>query len=158
MNRALVLSLGAATLGAAVLILATSSMLPDPVATHFAMGGRANGWMTRTGYAAFSLGFCVVLPWFVFAITALVGPRYSLKDLARASPETDAEKRRATRTFGAALGVLLALLAAAVHVLLIDANAKSPAMLDERWFFIVMGAFVVILLALVIANWRRLAR
>ena len=156
MNRGLVVALGATTLGAAVLILATSSMLPDPVATHFARGGRANGWMTRTGYVAFSLAFCAVLPWIVFAITALVGPRYSLKDLARVTPETDADKRRATRTFGAALAVLIAILAGAVHVLLIDANAKSPAVLDERWFFVVMGTFVVVLLALVIANWRRL--
>ena len=158
MNRGLVFALAAATLGAAVLIFATASMLPDPVATHFAMGGRANGWMTRTGYVAFTLGFCVAVPWIVFAITALVGPRYSFKELARASAEADAEKRRAMRTFGAVLGILIALLAGAVHLLLIDANAKSPATLDERWFFVVMGAFVAVLLVLIVANWRRLAR
>jgi uncharacterized membrane protein len=158
MNRGLIFALGAATLGAAVLIVATSSMLPNPVATHFAMGGRANGWMTRSGYVAFSLGFCAVLPWVVFALTALTKPRYKLEDLRKLGPQTDAELRRATRNFGAGVGILVALLASAMHVLLIEANGKAPATLDEPLFFIIMGVFVAGLLLIAIPYATRFRR
>jgi hypothetical protein len=151
MNRLLTFALAAATLAAAVVVVATSSLLPDRVATHFAMGGRANGWMTHDGYVAFALAFNVLMPWLVFVLAAFVPPKRSI-----ALAGDDA--RAAARSYGAAIGLLIAVLATAMHFVLIDANAKSPPALDERLFFGVLVAFVVGLAALAIGYARRFPR
>ena len=55
-------------LAAAWHIDATVALLPDSVATHFAGGGRPNGWMTREGYRVFMLLFVTLLPLFMVAM------------------------------------------------------------------------------------------
>jgi uncharacterized membrane protein len=161
MNRPLLFALGGVTLLAAVLVFATSSLLPDPVATHFARGGRANGWMTHGGYLAFALGFNVLVPWLVFLVAGVVAPRYrSMPGVPRAVRDAaDPEAAiAAMRTFAALLALLVAILATAMHVVLIEANAKVPASLDERLFFGVLAVFVAGLLAIVIGYARRFPR
>jgi uncharacterized membrane protein len=160
MNRLLLFALFGVTLLAAVLLVATLSLLPDPVATHFAMGGRANGWMTRGGYLAFALGFNVMMPWLVFVLAGIVAPRYRSTPGAAgadraANPQGSAA---AMRGFAAALALLVAILATAMHVVLIEANAKAPPTLDERLFFIVLGVFVAGLLGIVVGYARRFPR
>src|SRR5206468_189675 len=42
---------------AAAFVFSTIDQLPDTVATHYGAGGRANGWMTRSGYLLFMMVF-----------------------------------------------------------------------------------------------------
>ena len=51
-------------------ILATSGMLPERVASHFASGGAANGWMSREAYVLIVLAMATLLPLFIVAMMA----------------------------------------------------------------------------------------
>ena len=42
---------------AAAFVFSTIDQLPETVATHYGAGGRANGWMTRSGYLLFMMVF-----------------------------------------------------------------------------------------------------
>lgn len=46
-------------------------LLPPRVATHFALGGQPDGWMSRKGYAWFSILFPLVLSAFIAFVGGL---------------------------------------------------------------------------------------
>src|SRR5258708_39905629 len=50
--------------------LATSGTLPEQVASHFASGGAANGWMSREAYVLIVLAMATLLPLFIVAMMA----------------------------------------------------------------------------------------
>ena len=54
----------------AAFIVATSGNLPERVASHFARGGLANGWMPREAYVSFILGAAVLVPFVLVALLA----------------------------------------------------------------------------------------
>ena len=51
-------------------ILATSGNLPERIASHFANGGAANGWMSRDAYVVIVLAMATLLPLFIVAMMA----------------------------------------------------------------------------------------
>jgi hypothetical protein len=116
-----------------IFIVGTSSGLPDPVASHFGVGGLPNGWMGRDGYVALMVALSTLLPLFVVAVTGLLP-----------------ERRQATRDWlinnACTMGIILTLFLAALHALLLEANALTPARLPEPPFFAVLAAFVVTLI------------
>src|SRR5258707_14206170 len=59
---------------APAVIFATSAPLPARVATHFARGGLANGWMTHDGYLTFILAFAGLLPASVVILLGVLPP------------------------------------------------------------------------------------
>ena len=60
------------TVFAAAFIIYTTQYLPSPVATHFSVNNRADGWMSRNAYLAFILGFLIGVPAIVsFVVGAL---------------------------------------------------------------------------------------
>jgi hypothetical protein len=129
-----------------VLIWATSTGLPARVARHFGSGGLANGWMSRDGYVLFMIVMSTVFPLAVAAAAGLI-PSAGRALLA---------KRRIALTgrqdallgwlasHACVMGVLLGIFMGAVHFLVLEANARSPARLDEPTFFTVLIGFLVL--------------
>ena len=156
MGRGPWITLAALSLGAIVFIAASAPSLPPVVATHFAAGGRPNGWMSREGYTLFMLVFAVVLPWLVFAGVAflpagrpgLVNPGGGDRGAESALLERALALRR---RFGAGLAVAMIVLGAATHFAILAAHRQAPPRLDEGPFLVVVGLFGV---AIVVAALR----
>lgn len=130
------------------LVYATTAGLPPRIATHFAAGGAANGFMTRDGYLVFMLCLTTLLP---LAVVALVGfvpsvAASNLKGPQRAywmAPERRAASLAWIGNHACWMGVLLALFLFAMHLLTVQANGLSPPRLAEAAFFPVLAAFVI---------------
>ena len=132
----------------AVVIGVTTDQLPAQIASHFAAGGAANGWMSRRGYLLFMLVFAVVIPLsIVFGMSLL--PRVS--DKAINLPNRDhwlgPAQREATFKFLTAhacwLGSLMIVFITGIHFLLIAANTTQPPHLPTQPFITLLVAFLV---------------
>jgi uncharacterized membrane protein len=146
----------AVVLGGAVLVAATFGALPAKVATHFGRGGIPNGWMTREGYTWFALAFTSLLPLVVLGAIGWLPQRFPrLANLPNREYWLAAPRLAGTlawmRGFGAATAFATALFAIGTHALILDANARAPAHLDEPLLFALLAAFVVAIVAGVIA-------
>ena len=155
----LLLFLGA-MLAAAGYVVATSAGLPARVATHFGGSGAADGWMTRAGYVRFMLLFIAVLP---SALVAAIGllPRLFPQwvNLPNRAYWLGPERREDSLDFLLAhacwFGVLIVLFMAAIHYLLLQANAASPPRLPTVPFVALLAAFVAGLAVLMVMLYRR---
>lgn len=149
-----------AMLATAAFVLATTDALPPHVATHFGGAGLADGWMTRDGYRRFMLLFIVVLP---LGIVATMGwlPRIrpGWINIPNREHWLAPERRAATVDYLLAhacrLGVLMEALIAAIHSLLLAANAASPPRLSTTLFVTLLVAFLVALGVWIAALYRR---
>jgi uncharacterized membrane protein len=137
-------------------VAATSGALPLKVATHFGRGGVPNGWMTREGYTWFALAFTSLLPLVVFGAIGWLPQRFPRlanlphRDYWLATPRLPGTLAW-MRGFGAATAFATALFSIGVHALILDANASTPARLDESLMFGLLATFLVAILAGVIA-------
>ena len=133
---------------AAAYIVTTSVALPDQVASHFGPGNAANGFMTRDGYLVFMLFFTLVLPLFLAAMVGLL-PRMRPNSIKLPNREhwLDPMRREGTLTslsaYGAWLGIMIAIFTAAVHYVLLVANASSPPRLPADLFWTLLVGFLV---------------
>jgi uncharacterized membrane protein len=162
MNRLMTALLVATTLAGVAIVLATSTSLPDPVASHFGAGGKANGWMTRDGYRLFMLGMLVAVPWLVYGACALSASGASLCRMRNGdywlAPPRRAQTMATMRRFGAIAGVLISALLVGVHLAVLDAHRRQPPRLDEGALITGLVAFVVAIVALAIAHGLRFRR
>jgi len=134
----------------AILISVTTDQLPVQIASHFSAGGVPNGWMSRRGYLLFMLVFAVILPVTVVLSMSLL-PR--LKQGSINIPNRDywldpARREDTLRYFGTHacwLGSLLVVFIAAIHFLLIEANAAQPPRLPIQLFITLLVLFLVAL-------------
>jgi uncharacterized membrane protein len=139
-----------------IVVWATSSGLPARVATHFGRGGFANGWMTHDGYIAFMFLMVVLVPLVVVAGIGLI-PRFATSRISLPHRQywLSPERREATvgwlASHGCAMGILLILFMLGIHFLTLEANARSPARLDEAEFITVLAAFLVLLAIWIVA-------
>ena len=152
---------------ASVLILAgafvavTSSWLPDLVASHFDGAGAPNGWMTRNAYRLVTMAFAVGLPLFVTLAIALcarlIPARYVNIPNKHywLAPERRAQSLEFLGVHAMWLGCVMALFSAGVHWITMRANASTPPHLDNRMLFVLLGAFVVALIAWIAVLHRR---
>jgi hypothetical protein len=145
---------------AIAIFLATSATLPATVATHFAAGGRANGFMTRIGYQVFYsalMTFLVVVTY--GSLTWLPARLTHLLNLPNRDYWLDPRRMDATlgtlRAFGAAMAVMMLTLLVAIHLLVIDAHERTPPTLHEPAMFAMLGAFVALLVGLLVAMYLR---
>ena len=145
---------------APVVVWATSAELPDRVASHFGLGGLANGWMSRDGYLVFILAFTVLLPAFVVLMAGVLPQAFNSR--ARIpnreywlAPQRRAETLSAMAPQACWLGCLLVVFLVAIHLLVVAANGVTPARLPEPTFFAVLGGFVALLLLWMFALWAR---
>ena len=135
---------------APIVVWMTTATLPMRVATHFASGGMANGWMSRDGYALFMIVMVTVLPLVVVSFTGLI-PRFAVSQIARRkrdywlSPQRRDETLAWLASHACAMGVLIILFLAGIHFVTIEANRRTPPRLDESTMLAVVIAFVVLL-------------
>ena len=132
---------------AVVFVTATVSELPLTVASHFDGSGRANAFMSRSGYTRFVLCLAVGLPSLVVAVLTAVYSRAADFKLPNRDYWLAPQRIDRTRTFLVAHGVwfgsLLVVLACCVHRLEIAANREQPPHLSNPMFATVMVAFLL---------------
>ena len=148
---------------AVVYLLMTSDQLPDTVATHFQGDGYANGYMTQSGYQLFMLIFTVGLPLLLVALIGHLPASYSRwsnlphKDYWFA-PQRRAESFAFLRRLAYRFGSLMVLFASGLHGLVLEANAQTPARLDNVAFLLFMLLFLLGLVVWVVVLLRRFGR
>ncbi|HUH94261.1 MAG TPA: DUF1648 domain-containing protein [Casimicrobiaceae bacterium] len=153
----------AALVVAAAFIAATSSALPARVASHFARGGEANGWMTRESYGAFILGAALGSPLLVATLVARLPRAFpGAVNLPNRAHWFAPERREATlaslATFGWCFGAALALLIAGVHWTVVAANARTPPRLENGAIAALLAAFALALGIWLLAWYLRFRR
>ena len=120
--------------------------LPATLATHFARGGAANGYMQKDSFILFYLGFMFFMPGVFFAAGSLLEKFPALANLPNKDYWLAPARReasigsmvRAVRTLGLMTGLFLV----AVQQLIINANMEKPPHLDENGTWLFMGTFV----------------
>jgi uncharacterized membrane protein len=146
--------------GATAFVWLTSLGLPNLVASHFGASGEANGFMPRSFYVLFMLGFVIGVPVLLVLVTSfamghpkarinLPNREYWLAPERRA--ETVAVLRAGVRWFGG----LLVLFLCYAHWLVVRANQSAPARLAESWF---IGGLVAFLVATLVGVWLLVGR
>jgi Protein of unknown function (DUF1648) len=160
MSRTAPLVLALLVAAAVAIVLATSASLPATVATHFAAGGRANGFMTRIGYQVFYCTLIVLLPLVVYAGLAWLPAHFPRlvnlpnRDYWLAQPRR--ESSIATlRVFGVALAAIIVAMFVGVHMFILEAHERTPATLAEGPFVGLVIGFVVVIVILVILLYVR---
>ena len=131
-------------------IALTADWLPHQVAGHFGMTGLANGFVAREVYVAMLIGSAVLVPALLVCLLWLTVLRYPrFVNLPNREYWLADERRVQTAEFLAARAIwfaaLLALLALALHLLVLRANHLNPARLDPAGLLAVVAAFVVAL-------------
>lgn len=148
------------TVFAVVFIVYTTRYLPDPVATHFGVDNRANGWMSREGYLLFMLAFMI-------GVSALVS--FAVGTLPRKFPQwTNVPNRdywlvparlddsvRYLSTHGKRLGCLIIMMMLGMHYVILKANAIKPPMLPVPTFSAVLLGFALALIWWIVRLYRR---
>ena len=146
-----------------ILISVTTDHLPVQIASHFGAGGAPNGWMSQNAYLLFMLAMAVVLPVAVVLGMSMLPRRMtSAINIPHREYWLDPLRREATLRFLAAhacwLGSLLVVFIAAIHLLLLEANATQPPRLPGAMFYTLLVAFVVALgiwMATLLLRFRR---
>lgn len=145
--------LAASAAGSAAYIFMTTAQLPDPLASHFALDGHANNHMPRDAYRALMTGLTLLIPaivvvfqiWLPRVVTRLINlPR---RDYWLATPERRAQMLAYLERHALITAIVPPLFFAGLHRLVMSANAQVPAQLDNVWFLLMGGAFVVCVIA-----------
>ena len=127
----------------------TSASLPDPLASHFAFDGRANNRMSRGAYQAMMTAMTLLIPLIVVVLQIWV-PRVFTRfisiprrDYWLSTPERRAHMLDYLERHALITGLVPPLFFAGMQRLVIDANARVPPQLDNQWFLLMGGAFVI---------------
>jgi uncharacterized membrane protein len=128
-------------------ILATTSQLPDSIASHFNGAGAPNGFMTHQGYTVFMLVFVIGIPLVSVVSIPLTFTRSPDKiNLPNKEYWLAPERREQTMRFLKShlvwLGTGIAAFIGYMHWLLLQANAVSPPRLPADQFVFGVVAFV----------------
>jgi hypothetical protein len=135
-------------LGAAAFVLISGSGLPPLVASHFGLGGQADGFMSRDGYLGFMVIGTVVIPFLIVVpqrIVRTIPPRlinvpnreYWL------APERIDTTLDYLRDHAVWFAVLFTALLCFVHWEVVQANMRTPARLAAVPFASGLIAYVV---------------
>jgi len=145
---------------AAAFVFSTIDQLPETVATHYGAGGRANGWMTRSGYLVFMMVF---LLGFSTLVSFLIGfiphklPR--LTNIPNRGYWLAEERREGSLQFlsshGWWLGCLIVLLSGSMHYAILEAHHSQPPALPLAVFLPASGGFLFGVLVWIVMFYRR---
>lgn len=136
---------------AAAFVWVTSVGLPGLVASHFGASGAANGYMTRTFYMVFMVGFVIGLPALMTFVTwYAVGTAKARLNLPNRdywlAPERRAETTAFLRVGVLWFGALLVTFLCYAHALVVLANKAQPVHLAGSWFIGGLVVYFVVLL------------
>jgi uncharacterized membrane protein len=163
MSRIPSILLKALLLAGAVLLYVTSDTLPAQVASHFGIDGRANGYMPRAAYLWFMALLGLGVP-VLIAVLNVVLPRLapSLAGIPSRDYWLAPERRKATYASLAAIGAtaacVVAVFAMAMHLLVVEANRRSPPRFDSDALWALLALLLVSVLVLPLFHWRRFRR
>ena len=140
---------------AAGFVIRTGDALPQLLATHFGASGAANGYMARNFYVRFMLIFVAVLP---LALNLVIGRVLRLPATRINIPHREywlAPERRADtvgrlRRHMQFFGVLLAVFLCYVHWQVVQANTRSPPVLDNVRFSTGLATFMAALVTWIV--------
>lgn len=140
--------LGLSCLAFLACVLLTANALPERVATHFNLDGRANGWMSRSAHLQFMAGFGLALPLFIAGVCFAL--RFA-PDSSINIPHRDfwlaPERRAATCQYLFGQSLWLACLNVAfitgVHLLVVRANQLVPPHLPLTPVLVWAGCLIV---------------
>ena len=150
MNKGLLrLLFAAAVVASALYVYLSSAQMPDPVASHFGMDGRANNRMARDTYQLFMTGMTLVIPLVIVVFQALL-PKLLTRFISiprreywLATPERRAQMLDYLERHALITGLAPPLFFAGIQWLVVDANARVPPTLDNAHFLVMGGLFVV---------------
>lgn len=159
-HRLALLFLGFLLAGFVAFVAHSSKQLPNRVATHFNLHGKADGWMSRAQHVKFTLGVGVGTPLLVVGVFALVG---KMKGWGLNLPNKDywlaPEREQATFAYLQSHGFWLASLMVVFHAGLFQsvllANAQRPAHLASSHLVWLTSVFLLLLAVWIIALLRR---
>lgn len=134
------------TVGYAVLVWLDASQLPERVAIHFGIGGRANGWADRHQAVLFS-EILTIVPVIFLALALLmrVFPAGAFNLPHRdywLAPERRAETVAAISSQLMWMGCLMVLFLSGVYWLTIEANRLTPPHLPMQSFLVLLISFL----------------
>ncbi len=141
--------LAASVTGCAAYILLTAARLPDPLASHFALDGSANSHMPRDAYCLLMTALTLLIPaivvvfqiWLPRVLTRFINiPR---RDYWLATPERRAQMLAYLECHALMTGIVPPLFFAGLHRLVVNANTRVPAHLDNFWLLLLGGGFVI---------------
>lgn len=134
-------------LSVAAYIVATTGMLPERVASHFAADNTPNGWMPRFEYLTLMLLFAVLFP-VVLAVVVGFLPRVATFAINIPHPDYWLAPQRRGETMatlarqGCWLGSLISVFVAVAHYAIVEANVASPPHLSDGLFWLLVVGFV----------------
>ena len=143
--------LGSVALGA-LFVWLTGLQMPRVIASHFALGGIADGFMLRDRYLRFFLCITIILP-IVVALpvtVALRNPNAAINLPNRdywLAPERRAETFAFVRSQMVRFGIALVVFLCYIHWLVVRANTRAPPVLHNSSF---IGAIVVLVVFMTI--------
>ena len=139
--------LGLLYLGLVLWVSLSMPLLPGRVATHFGMGGRPNGWVSRDGYRVFILLFGLGMPTFTTLLGFLTRffPAWTV-NVPNREYWLAPERRSATDAHVLRHCLWLACLEVAfvggIHYLTILANNAVPVHMPNGTFLAILGVFL----------------
>ncbi len=141
----------------------TAPLLPDKVASHFNAQGRADGWMSKSGYLTSVSLMGLALPLFIMALS--YATRF-IPDWAVNLPNKDywlapvrrTETARRLLSYSAWLGCALVCLFGIMHALTIKANRAAEPALDSTVFMIALISFLAAVALWVFGLYRQFSR
>ena len=140
---------------AGLFVTRTGGALPEVLAAHFGASGSPNGYIGRAFYVRFMLVFVVLLP---LALNVLIGRVLQLPSTRINIPHREywlaPERRAATvgrlRRHMQFFGVLLAAFLCYVHWQVVQANTRSPPVLDNVRFSTGLATFMAALVTWIV--------
>ena len=130
-------------------ILVTGARMPANVASHFGFAGHADAYMARPYYLALMCAVAAGVPALLVGLPALIAQRWPRllnlpnRDYWLAPQRVEATAQALTSHF-VAFGVALSLLLGFVHWEVVQANSRTPPLLDNGRFAAAMIAFVLV--------------
>lgn len=145
-----------------IALVASSSLLPNRVASHFGWSGQADGWMGRTEYTVFMAGVGLGLLALFLSIGWVIrhAPASSInlpqRDYWLAPERRDETSATLGRQF-CWLGVMMMVFLLGMHALVIEANRREPHQLSNGiWLWAALLIVAIVIWATVMV--RRFSR
>lgn len=129
-------------------MVATSSMLPDRVATHFDAAGKPNDWMNRSAHLTFMSIFGVLFPAFIIGICWCTRflPK-SMINIPHREYWLAADRRQESADYlfqhSIWLGCLGLGFVTGLHWAVVFSNQRQPVELPAVWVFSIAGLFLL---------------
>jgi uncharacterized membrane protein len=148
---------------AAAVLYATAERLPLRIASHFDFAGNVNGYMSRNAYLLFMTLVTLGVPVLIVVLNGVLlrlSPRFvnlPSRDYWLA-PERRDETYASLAAMGSVVACLLTAFMIALHLLIVEANARTPPRLDSDILWALLAMLIISMLLLPFFHWRRFRR